>query len=213
MPYDVMIVDDQRIPRHYFELIVQSSDRYRLRYSIESAAVAYAYCTRFHFDLIILDILMNDGSNGLDAAERIKRDFPAVRILMVTSMMEASFLRRARKNGVDSFWYQEAGDRELLEVMDRTMAGESVYPDPLPTLRIGAADAGDFTQAELAVLREMVTGASNRDIAAQMGIEPSTVKFHISNMLAKTGFENRTELAVEARAGGLVVPDRRPRRP
>jgi two-component system vancomycin resistance associated response regulator VraR len=208
MPYDVMIVDDQRIPRHYFELIVQSSDRYRLRYSIESAAVAYAYCTRFHFDLIILDILMNDGSNGLDAAERIKRDFPAVRILMVTSMMEASFLRRAREIGVDSFWYKEAGELELLEVMDRTMAGESVYPDSTPLLMIGSASSAEFTPSELVVLREMTKGLSNKDIAEKLVVEVSTVKKHISNMLQKTGFSNRTELAIEARVRGLVIGEK-----
>ena len=208
MPYNVLIADDQSIPRQLFELIVSSSDRYTLLYSLESAAVAPIYCARYAVDLAILDVVMADGPSGLDAAERIKAQSPSTKVLIVTSMPEVSYLARAREIGVDSFWYKEAGDADLLEVMDRTMAGESVYPDSTPVLMIGSASSAEFTPSELVVLREMTKGLSNKDIAEKLVVEVSTVKKHISNMLQKTGFSNRTELAIEARVRGLVIGEK-----
>ncbi len=208
MPYNVLIADDQNIPRQLFELIVSSSEKYTLLYSLESAAVAPVYCARYPIDLAILDVVMADGPSGLDAAERIKAQSPRTRVLIVTSMPEVSYLHRAREIGVDSFWYKEAGELELLEVMDRTMAGESVYPDSTPLLMIGSASSAEFTPSELVVLREMTKGLSNKDIAEKLVVEVSTVKKHISNMLQKTGFSNRTELAIEARVRGLVIGEK-----
>ena len=83
-----------------------------------------------------MDVVMRDGISGLEAAERIKKDSPHTKILMVTSMPEVSYLTRARQIGVDSFWYKEEGDLPLLKVMDMTMEGKSVYPDHTPVLRL-----------------------------------------------------------------------------
>ncbi|MBR6408326.1 MAG: response regulator transcription factor [Clostridia bacterium] len=208
MAYNVLVVDDQNIPRRLFEMIVRESDRYNLLFALESAAVAPIYCARYRVDLVIMDIVMNDGSNGLDAAERIKKDYPSTKVLIVTSMIESAYLARAKSIGADGFWYKEAGDRELIEVMDRIMSGESVFPDNAPTLNIGMARSAEFTPAEIAVLREMTTGASNKEIAERLFIEVGTVKVHISHMLQKTGYKNRTELAIEARIRGLVVGEK-----
>ena len=208
MAYSVLIADDQNIPRQLFELIISSSEKYRLSYSLESASVAPVYCARYRIDLAILDVVMEGGPRGLDAAERIKRESPETKILLVTSMPEVSYLRRAREIGVDSFWYKETGEEDLLSVMDRTMAGESVYPDSTPFLMIGSASSTEFTPSELAVLREMTKGLSNKDIAEKLFVEISTVKKHISNMLQKTGFSNRTELAIEARVRGFVIGEK-----
>ena len=208
MAYKVIIADDQNIPRQLFEMIVRSSARYELLYALESASVVPIYCARYPVDLIIMDIVMRDGSNGLDVAERVKKDYPKTKILMVTSMVESAYVKRAKAIGVESFWYKEAGDKELLDVMDRTVAGESVYPVSTPTLQIGLAKSEDFTPAELAVLREMTTGAPNKAIAERLGVDASTVKTHISNMLQKSGCRNRTELAIEARVQGLVIGEK-----
>ena len=205
MAYKVLVVDDQSISRQLFEMIVRNSEQYELLYSLESAAVANIYCTRYDVDLVILDIVMADGSNSLEEAVRIKKSSPSTRILAVTSMPEISFLNKARSAGVDSFWYKETDDVTLLEIMDRTMAGESVYPDRTPEIMIGNARSYEFTPSELRVLREMTTGASNNEIAAKLFVDVTTVKKHITNMLQKTGFKNRTELAIEARIQGLVI--------
>ena len=85
------------------------------------------------------------------------------------------------------------------------MAGESVYPDHVPMVKLGLSNSGEFTERELEVLRVMTTGVSNAIIAQKLGITENTVKNHIRHMMEKTGCGSRTELAIEARVSGIVV--------
>lgn len=201
----VMIVDDQFISRQLFEMYVKTSDKYEMTYSVESAAFADAYVLKNKIDLVLMDILMNDGSNGLDAAARIKKNSPETKIIAVTSMPEYSWMKRAREIGIESFWYKEASEATILDVMDRTMAGESVYPDGTPEVQLGHARSTEFTERELEVLRFMTTGVPNAVIAEKLGIAENTVKNHIRHMMEKTGCKNRTELAIQARVSGVVI--------
>ena len=201
----VMIVDDQYISRQLFEMYVKDSENYELVYAVESAAFADTFVLKNAIDLVLMDILMNDGSNGLEAAARIKKNRPNIKIIAVTSMPEASWLNRAREIGIESFWYKETSKETILEVMDRTMAGESVYPDHVPKVKLGLSNSGEFTERELEVLRVMTTGVSNAAIAKKLGITESTVKNHIRHMMEKTGCGSKTELAIEARVSGIVI--------
>ncbi|MGN0421754.1 MAG: LuxR C-terminal-related transcriptional regulator [Lachnospiraceae bacterium] len=201
----VMIVDDQFIARQLFEMYVKSSEKYEMVYAVESAAFADTFVLKNNIDLVLMDILMNDGSNGLEAAARIKKNRPDIKIIAVTSMPEASWVKKAREIGIESFWYKETSQETLLEVMDRTMAGESVYPDSTPKVKLGHIDSGELTERELEVLRIMTTGVSNAAIAKELGITENTVKNHIRHMMEKTGCTSRTALAIEARVSGVVV--------
>jgi two-component system vancomycin resistance associated response regulator VraR len=201
----VMIVDDQVLSRRFFELMIGSSDRYEVVLAVESAFSADIYLLDNEIDLIVMDVLMSDGSNGLDAAERIKRDYPQIKIVIVTSMPEQSWMTRARRIGVESFWYKESEKVELLNVLDRTMAGESVYPQNAPPVRLGSASREDFSDRELDVLREIAAGMTNPEIAKSLYISENTVKSHLRVLLQKTGYKNRTELAIHARVTGIAL--------
>ena len=93
--------------------------------------------------------------------------------------------------------------------MNRTMAGESVYPDSAPVIRLGAALSSDFTDRELEVLRELVSGKTDAAIAEALYMSVTRVKQHILHIREKTQFSNRTELAVRARESGIVIGDRK----
>ena len=201
----VMIVDDQQMARKLFEMYLQSSEQYQLACTLETAAYAADVAAAAPVDLILMDIQMNDGSNGLAAAEKIKQARPEIKIIAITSMAEASWLKRARQIGIESFWYKEASEETILEVMDKTMAGQSVYPDSPLRVQLGLVSSVEFTERELEVLRAMTRGLSNAAIAGRLGISENTVKVHIQHMLDKTGYENRTELAIKARVSGVVV--------
>ena len=205
--YRVMVVEDQAMPKKLFEIMLHQSERYELCYAIENAAMAEIYCLRNRIDLILMDVCTSDGESGLDAAKVIKTKFPKIKIIIVTSMPEHSFLQRAKAAGCESFWYKSADEHELLSVMDRTMAGESVYPDETPVLTIGAAKSAEFTKSELAVLRGLVNGKTYAEIAKERGISVSGVKFHVKNMLQKTGYTSGTRLAVDVVEKHLILPD------
>ncbi|MBR1523652.1 MAG: response regulator transcription factor [Lachnospiraceae bacterium] len=207
MKYRALIVDDFMMSRQVFESAVRESEDFELAASLESAAQAVEYVGRRYVDLVIMDVVMIDGINGLAAAKKIKDIRPETKIIVVTSMPEVSYIERARQIGAESFWYKEVQEQPILEVMRRTMRGESVYPDSTPTVSLGNAVSTELTERETEVLRELVDGSSNREIAERLGLGERTVKMHIASMLQKTGFRSRLELAVKARTGGLVIPE------
>lgn len=205
MAYRVLIVEDQMMPRQLLEIFVANSKNFTLAASIANAALAIKFCRSQQIDLILMDVMTEFGASGLDASEEIKKEFPGIKIIIVTSMPEATWLERARKIGVDSFWYKEVESAPILDVMDRTMAGEHIYPDSPPSVRIGLVDSTEFTERELEILRELQTGDSNTEIGDRLGISVETVKYHIKSLLQKTGFRTRTELAMESRTLGIVI--------
>lgn len=205
--WNVLIVDDQNTSRRLMEMMVEASGNYTVVKAIPLAKMADIYALTLPIDLIIMDIVMADGISGLAAAEKIKNSKPDIKILLVTSMPEVSFMERAKEIGVDSFWYKETEESPLISVMDRTMAGENVFPDAPPTVKIGLATSSEFTDRELEVLRVLTTGCPDQEIAEKLNISFSTVRTHINHMLDKTGFETRTELAIHARLSGVVIPD------
>ena len=209
MMVKVMVVEDQAMPRQLFEAFVQNSPDYRLVYSIKNADMADIYCEKSRIDLILMDICTQMNASGLEAARRIKEKHPEIKIIIVTSMPEVSYIKRAKAAGADSFWYKEISEQTILELMDRTMAGESVYPDCTPVVDFGLTDSRNFTERELDVLRELTSGDTNLQIGERLGMSKNTVRDYIQTMLEKTGFRSRTELAVKARESGIVILDRR----
>lgn len=207
MAYNVLIVEDQKIARELFEIYVGSSERFSHLISIPNASAALSVCKNSRVDLILMDVMTELGSSGLAAAEEIKRAFPGIRIVVVTSMPEYSWISRAKRIGVDSFWYKDGQKDGLLDVMERTMAGEHIYPDETPLIRIGNATNHEFTERELDVLKELTTGDTNAEIAERLCISIATVKSHIQHLMEKTGFKTRTELVAEARGLGVVIKD------
>lgn len=205
--YNVLVVEDQAMPRQLFEMFIASSPNYNLVHSIESAGLAEVYCMSNRIDLVLMDVCTALGQSGLQAAERIKAKYPRIKIIIVTSMPECSFIDRARAAGVESFWYKDLDQESILSLMDRTMAGESIYPDRTPELQLGQASSYDFTDRELEVLRELTSGDQDTAIAERLHMSVWTVRSHVKNMLKKTGFESRTRLAVAAREIGLVIRD------
>lgn len=207
MTYQIMIVDDQFVSRELFKLYIDQSPKYEVVHSIDSAMFADTYVLKSHIDLIIMDILMQDGSNGLDAAEKIKKLRPDIKIVAVTSMPEVSWMDRAKKIGIESFWYKEVSEKTILEIMDRTLAGESIYPEETPEVTLGLAKSTELTPREIEVLRLLTTGAGNEEIAEKLHISQNTVKTHIKHLLEKTGFSSRTQLAIQSRITGFVIED------
>ena len=210
MKIRVLLVEDQRLVQQYLEETVNASGRYEIAASLRNADLADVYCEREEINLILMDVYTAGGASGLNAAARIKQKHPYIKIVIITSMPEVSYLDRAREIGVESFWYKEISDEPLLSVMDRTIAGESVYPDRTPELQFGNITSYEFTERELEILRELTSGDTNEEIAERLFISKNTVKDYVTKMLIKTGFRSRTELAVRAREVGLVVRDELP---
>ena len=205
--YNVLIVEDDPMARKLLEIFVATSENDHLVPSLDSAAMAELYCMTNRVDLILMDVCTAMDVSGIEAAQKIKKNYPHIKIIIITSQPEYSYITQARQIGVESFWYKEPTAEALLKVMDRTMAGESIYPDSAPVTRLGAALSNDFTERELEVLRELVSGKTDAAIAETLCLSVTRVKQHIQRIREKTQFANRTELAVRARESGLVIGD------
>ena len=207
MTYKIMIVDDQFVSREMFKLYISQCPDYEVVYCVDTAMFADTYVLNAKLDLVIMDILMQDGSNGLDAAEKIKKLKPELKIIAVTSMPEVSWMDRAKEIGIESFWYKEVSEETILEIIERTLSGESIYPIKTPEVKLGMTKSTDLTPREIQVLRLLTTGVGNDEIAESLGISLNTVKTHIQHLLDKTGFSSRTQLAIQARVTGFVIED------
>lgn len=204
----VVIADDQNISRGFFEMYVRASADCELLAALRTAQEAVDFLNEHDADLLILDVMMQEGIDGLTAAKKIKETRPELRIILTTSASETSWEEKAKEIGVESFWYKEYDERSIQEIMDRTMAGESVYPDDVPRIPFGKITRAELTERELEVLRELTASLTNKEIADRLCISPDTVKRHLQNIMEKTGFESRLELAMNAKSLGMVVSDR-----
>ena len=192
----VMIVEDQTMIRSLLESYFRAEDGYRITASIPGAKQAVEMCRTNSVDLILMDVQTENRENGLIAVRQIKAIQPKSKIIVVTSLIDGAVLDEAKKAGADSLWYKDSTQKRLMDVVRQTLAGEHIFPDAPPTVEIGMAKSTEFTKTELKVLRHLLRGLSYTRIAAEMGCEMSTVKFHVSNMLQKTGLENKLQLAL-----------------
>ena len=147
------------------------------------------------------------GIDGLTAAGQIKRAYPQVKIILATSMADTDWLDKAREAGIESFWFKTYSDISLLEVMDRTMAGESIYPEKAPEVSLGSLPAAELTRQQRRLLKLLTQGLSNKEIAEQMHLSPNTVKDYLDDLMDRTGIHSRTMLVAQASRLGIVVSD------
>ena len=192
----VMIVEDQPMIRSLLESYFRAEDGHRIVASIPGAKQAVGVCRVSVVDLILMDVQTQHRENGLTAVREIKAMRPTIKIVVVTSLIDSAILKEAKAAGADSLWYKDSTKNRLMEVVRQTMAGEHIFPDAPPAVEIGRAKSTEFTKTELKVLRYLLRGLSYTRIASEMGVEMSTVKFHVSNMLQKTGLENKLQLAL-----------------
>ena len=205
---NVLIVDDERIVQELFSHYVSTAaDRYKLTGVAKEAENALLYCSRGNVGLVLMDVCTAGGESGIEAARQIKSNYPEIKVIIVTSAPDYRFIEKSRAAGADSFWYKEVGNEELLDVMDRTMSGESVYPDKTPDVKIGLADSTEFTPKELEVLYYLAAGKGLHDIAKIMGVDYTTTRTHIKNLKEKTGTKDIVGLCAVAVRSRIVLPD------
>ena len=202
----VLIVEDQRMPRENMERTLSDSGRYELVASINGADIAILKCCQQHIDLILMDVCTSGSKDGIEAAAEIKTKFPKIKIIIVTSMVEVSYIERARAAKVDSFWYKDISPEALIDVIDRTMAGEHLFPNETPKVKLGLAESTELTAKEIEVLRLVCDGLEYDEIADKLDIAERTVKYHVSNILSKTGYANRTRLAIAVTNKKFIIP-------
>lgn len=147
---NVLIVEDQRMPRENMEHLVEDSGRYRRVASLSTAEMALAQCARHAVDLVLMDVCTKGSRDGIDVAAEIKARHPET--------------------------------------------------------RLGQVSSTQLTPREIEVLRLVCEGLEYEEIAAELGISSRTVKRFVSSLLEKTGYSNRTRLAIAVTKKNFILP-------
>lgn len=201
----VLVVEDQRMMRETMEAYVKETEGYHLAGSLSAASDAVKFCAVNPVDIVFMDVCTENDESGFDATEALKARFPKIKVIIVTSMLDADYLNRAREVGADSIYFKDVSQTELMKVARLTMSGQSVYPEKMPEVRIGNIKSSEFTEAEIKVLRLLVEGMTYREMADKLGVSTDCVKKHISSMLSKTGYPSKTKLTAMVVSKRLIV--------
>ena len=201
----VLVVEDQRMMRETMEAYIKETEGYHLAGSLSAASDAVKFCAVNPVDIVFMDVCTENDESGFDATEALKARFPKIKVIIVTSMLDADYLNRAREVGADSIYFKDVSQTELMKVARLTMSGQSVYPEKMPEVRIGNIKSSEFTEAEIKVLRLLVEGMTYREMADKLGVSTDCVKKHISSMLSKTGYPSKTKLTAMVVSKRLIV--------
>lgn len=206
----VLIVEDQKMAQENMESIINSSEKYTLAGIIPNAADAELFCMRTPVDLILMDVCTARDESGIEACAVIKKKFREIKVIIVTSMAEHTFIVKAKEANADSFWYKDALDGELISVMDRTMTGEHIFPDKTPEVKLGLTTSYDLTSHEMDVLRALMQSTSDEDAAGMLGCTKANIRWHVGKILEKTGYRTRMELLIAVAQKNLIIitPDK-----
>ena len=206
----VLIVEDQKMAQENMEAIVQSSEDYILAGTISNAADAELVCMHKPVDLILMDVCTANDESGIEACAIIKKKHPKIKVIIVTSMAEHTFIEKAKEANADSFWYKDASHNELIDMMERTMKGEHIFPDKTPEVRLGLSSSYELTNAEFEVLRALMQSTGDEDAAKMLGCTKANIRWHVGKILEKTGYRTRTELLIAVAQKNLIIvtPDK-----
>jgi len=153
-------------------------------------------------DVALLDIEM-PGATGIEAAARVHREMPQVKLVVLTTFGRPGYLRAAMEAGADAFLVKDAPAAQLAEAVRKVLAGERVI-DPTLAAAALAGGANPLTDREREVLRAAAGGATNAELAATLHLSQGTVRNYLSTAIQKLTARNRTEAVRIAREKGWL---------
>jgi NarL family two-component system response regulator LiaR len=202
-PIRVMIVDDHAVVRSGLAAFLLVYDDMELVGEAEGGQEAVDQCKKFQPDVVLMDLLMPD-MDGATATRTIRRRYPQIQVIALTSFREEELVQGALQAGAISYLLKNVSADELAEAIRSAYAGRPTLAPEAAEALIHAASQPpklgfDLTDREREVLALMVHGLNNLEIAEQLVVSRSTVRFHVSNILSKLEAVNRAE------AVGLAV--------
>ncbi|MBN8486068.1 MAG: response regulator transcription factor [Sphingomonadales bacterium] len=205
MTVRIIIVDDHQLAREGLKAVL-SDDGFAVIGEADSGEAAVSLVTQLKPDVVLMDVRLGAGIDGLEATRRIAALGLPSRVLMLSLHEMPAYVREALAAGACGYVLKDASIAELRGAISQVMAGQSVIPLGLinAALREGepAASQSDpvalLTGREREVLGLVARGLTNKEIARDLGVSPATIKAHVERIIAKLGVSDRTQAAVLA---------------
>ncbi len=207
-PLRIMLVDDHDMVRRGMSVFLQALPDMELVGEAADGEEALALVAETRPDVVLMDVLM-PGMGGIEATRRIRSAYPAIQILMLSSSKEEEAIKAALQAGAIGYVLKNISIEEMAQALRNAAHGQATL-SPAVTQALVAATARPpepdyhLTERERELLGLLVHGLSNPDIAQHLTISLSTVKFHISSILAKLGASSRTEAVAMALEKHLI---------
>ncbi len=205
----ILIVDDHTMVRRGLALFLKVFDDLELAGEAESGQDAIQLCAQLQPDVVLMDMVMPD-MDGATATRLIRKQWPLIQVIALTSFKDEILVHSALQAGAIGYLLKDVSADELARAIRAVHAGRATLSPEAAQALVHAASQPqapgiDLTERERVVLALMVEGLNNTQIAAKLTISPSTVKYHVSNILSKLGVTSRTEAASLALRNRLVI--------
>lgn len=209
----IIIVDDHTVVRQGVRAVLETQADMTVVGEAASGEAAVELCVREAPDVVLIDLIMPGGINGVRATEQIKVASPRTNVVVLTSFHEDEHILPAVKAGALSYLLKDVGSQELIEAVKKAARGEvTLHPRVAATIIESLQDTkkeqnqsvADLSRSETEVLKLIADGLSNAEIGERLFISEKTVKSHVSNILSKLHLANRTQAAIYAWRNGLV---------
>lgn len=213
MAIKVLIVDDHEVVRLGLTTILKNRSNYELVGEAKDVGQCIEFVRKEPPDVIIMDIRLPD-MNGIEACREILRDYPAIKVLMLTSYADEDAATASILAGAKGFILKQAGSAALIDAIEKVYSGYSLI-DPLVKDYVVSRLAREIIQdeqlseREIEVLQQVAKGYTNKEIALTLSISEKTVRNYVSKILAKLNFSHRTQAAVYAVKRGWLLENRR----
>jgi DNA-binding NarL/FixJ family response regulator len=202
----VLIVDDHAMMRLGLAEAINGERDMALAGEASNGAQAVDAYREMQPDVVTMDFQM-PGMDGAEATAKLREEFPDARVVVLSVFEGEEDIWRAVQAGAMGYVLKSAEVEDILEAVRHVMAGDSYFPAAIASKLSARKTRDSLTPRESQVLRHIVAGLSNKEIASALRTSEATVKLHISNTLSKLGVSDRTQAAIVAVQRGIVHLD------
>ncbi|WP_425448479.1 response regulator transcription factor [Dethiothermospora halolimnae] len=212
----VVIADDQDILKQGLSMILGKEEDIKISGLAKDGQETYDICKDTIPDVVLMDIKMPN-MNGVEATKIIKRDFPHIKVLVLTTFNDDEYIYDALKYGASGYLLKDASPNEILNAIRTVYDGGSLIQPNIATKVINKfsqmanetiSNSVDdriniLTKREKDICRLLGEGKNNKEIAKELYLSNGTIKNHITNILNKLDLRDRTQLAIFSVKNGL----------
>jgi NarL family two-component system response regulator LiaR len=203
-----MIVDDHTMVRRGLATILKVFDDLKLVGEAESGEAAIQLCDEVIPDVILMDMSL-PGMDGATATRKIRKKFSQIQVIVLTSFKDGKLIKQALEAGAIGYLLKDVTADDLVRAIRSAHAGRATLsPEAaqslVETAHLPPTPGQDLTEREREVLALMIEGLNNVQIAGRLTVSPSTIKSHVSNILAKLGVASRTEAVTLALRNQII---------
>jgi two-component system, NarL family, response regulator LiaR len=205
----VAIIDDHRVVTESLKAWLESFPDITVVGVASSGEAALAQVAAWRPDVILQDLLMPGGIDGITTTTRLRAMAPSARIIALTASIDEPRMMGVLRAGAAGYVRKNAEPETLIAAVRAVAHGRTFIDPAVATILAAATDTPteQLTTREIDVLRQVTQGLANRDIAIALGIGEETVKSHVAHILAKLRVENRAQALVEALRRRLISPE------